>query len=320
VISGVALTLAGPVGPPADTVRALRGFADHCHAQGWTPCFYSVTAPLADALGTAGFRRLQVAEETVLDLGSLAFTGKKFQDIRTALNQARKNGVHNEWVDTRRTPLVILDQIRSISEEWVADKSLPEMGFTLGGIDELRDPDVRCSVIIDDERTVHAVASWLPIHQDGEVTGWTLDFMRRRGSGFKHSIEVLIAQAALDLQKEGYTELSLSGAPLASASGKEADEEPLSRVLGFIGRVLEPVYGFRSLFAFKSKFGPRYVPLYLCYEDPATLPAIGQAITRAYAPDVRAADLWRLLTTAPHRGRGADRSSAAPRAAAGKTP
>ncbi|MEG9248063.1 DUF2156 domain-containing protein [Arthrobacter sp. Soc17.1.1.1] len=318
VISGVALTLAGPVGPPAETARALRGFAEHCHAQGWTPCFYSVTAPLADALEAVGFRRLQVAEETVLDLGDLAFTGKKFQDIRTALNQARKTGVHSEWVDTRRTPLVILDQIRSISEEWVADKSLPEMGFTLGGIDELRDPDVRCSVIIDDERTVHAVASWLPIHEDGEVTGWTLDFMRRRGSGFKHSIEVLIAQAALDLQKEGYAELSLSGAPLATA-GKDADTDPLSRVLAFIGRALEPVYGFRSLFAFKSKFGPRYVPLYLCYEDPASLPAIGQAITRAYAPDVRAADVWKLLTAAPHRAKGPERASAA-RPAEGKAP
>lgn len=90
-------------------------------------------------------------------------------------------------------------------------------------------------------------------------------------------------------------------------------------MLAFIGRALEPVYGFRSLFAFKSKFGPRYVPLYLCYEDPASLPAIGQAITRAYAPDVRAADVWKLLTAAPHRAKGPERASAA-RPAEGKAP
>ena len=72
-------------------------------------------------------------------------------------------------------------------------------------------------------------------------------------------------------------------------------------MLGVVSRTLEPVYGFRSLFAFKAKFGPRYVPLYLCFEDPATLPAIGQAITRAYAPDVGAADVWRLLVTGPRR-------------------
>ncbi|MHA7286127.1 bifunctional lysylphosphatidylglycerol flippase/synthetase MprF [Arthrobacter sp. MDT3-44] len=304
VISGVALSLAGPVGPRADRDRALRGFCGYCHAQGWTPCFYSVTGEVAEALEVVGFRRLQVAEETVLDLGSLAFTGRKFQDIRTALNQARRIGVHNEWVDSGRTPLVILDQIRSISEEWVADKALPEMGFTLGGIDELRDPAVRCSVILDDDRTVHAVASWLPIHEDGRVTGWTLDFMRRRGSGFKHSIEVLIAQAALDLQAEGYAQLSLSGAPLARSgirTGTDVSDDALDRVLALVGRTLEPVYGFRSLVAFKSKFGPRYVPLYLCYEDPATLPSIGQAVGRAYAPDVSAVDVWRLLTAAPRR-------------------
>ncbi|WP_152916119.1 bifunctional lysylphosphatidylglycerol flippase/synthetase MprF [Arthrobacter sp. RIT-PI-e] len=300
VISGVALTLAGPVGPRPDEQRALRDFTQFCLTQGWTPCFYSVSGPTAEALAGSGFRRLQVAEETVLDLGDLAFKGKRFQDVRTALNQARRSGVRNEWVDTAHVPLVLLDQIRSISEEWVADKALPEMGFTLGGLEELRDPAVRCSVIVDDERTVHAVASWLPIHDEGRITGWTLDFMRRRGSGFKHSIEVLIAQAALDLQAEGYTELSLSGAPLARSGPVAAGEvEALDRILGLVGRALEPVYGFRSLFAFKSKFGPRYVPLYLCYQDPTTLPAIGQAITRAYAPDVNAVAMWRLLTARP---------------------
>lgn len=299
VLSGIALTLAGPVGPRSEEGRALREFSRFCLTQNWTPCFYSVSGDTADALAESGYRRLQVAEETVLDLDSLAFTGKKFQDVRTALNQARKNGVRNEWVDTAHPPLGLLDQIRSISEEWVADKALPEMGFTLGGIEELGDPAVRCSVIVDDDRTVHAVASWLPIHDDGRITGWTLDFMRRRGSGFKHSIEVLIAQAALDLQAEGYEELSLSGAPLARSGtrGTLATEvDALERVLGLVGRALEPVYGFRSLFAFKSKFGPRYVPLYLCYQDPTTLPAIGQAITRAYAPDVNVVAIWRLLT------------------------
>jgi lysylphosphatidylglycerol synthetase-like protein (DUF2156 family) len=49
------------------------------------------------------------------------------------------------------------------------------------------------------------------------VTGWTLDFMRRSGTGFKGSMEFLIANAALTLRTEGYSFLSLSGAPLARA-------------------------------------------------------------------------------------------------------
>ena len=58
-------------------------------------------------------------------------------------------------------------------------------------------------------------ASWLPIHREGRLIGWTLDFMRRRPHGFRHTMEALIGQAALDLQAEGFEELSLSGAPLA---------------------------------------------------------------------------------------------------------
>lgn len=126
---------------------------------------------------------MQVAQDTVLDLGELTFAGKQFQNVRTALNEARRNGHQVEWFHFPTAPRSIAEQIRSISEEWIADRALPELGFTLGGINELNDPAVRCSIVIDQDRTVHTVASWLPIHDDGNVVGWRLDFMRRRGTG-----------------------------------------------------------------------------------------------------------------------------------------
>jgi phosphatidylglycerol lysyltransferase len=48
--------------------------------------------------------------------------------------------------------------------------------------------------------------------------------------------------------------------------------------------VLEPIYGFKSLLAFKARFNPSYDPLFLAYRDPVALPKIGRAITRAYLP------------------------------------
>jgi len=53
----------------------------------------------------AGLGALQVAEETVLPLGGLAFTGRKFEDIRTALNHARKQGITAEWISFPTAPL-----------------------------------------------------------------------------------------------------------------------------------------------------------------------------------------------------------------------
>jgi hypothetical protein len=60
-------------------------------------------------------------------------------------------------------------------------------------------------------------------------------------------------------------------------------------LLDLSGRALEPVYGFRSLLAFKAKFQPEYRPLYMAYPDTAALPPIATAITRTYLPNLGAA-------------------------------
>ncbi len=304
VIGGVALTTGDPVGPPDRLRSSIVHFAEFAAANGWTPCFYSVTEETRAAAAGLGWGAIRVAEETVLDLGSIAFTGKRFQDIRTALNKARKQGIAAEWVRFPSAPLALTDQITAISEEWVADKDMPEMGFTLGGIDEIDDPQVRCLLAVDADRTVHGVTSWLPVYRDGEIVGWTLDFMRRRADGFRPAMEFLIASAALDLEREGYEFVSLSGAPLAKIEDEPdaergADSGALTSVLGgvldLLGRTLEPVYGFRSLLAFKAKFKPRYESLYLAYPDPAALPSIGNAVGRAYLPDMSFGQGLRLV-------------------------
>ncbi|WP_426997057.1 bifunctional lysylphosphatidylglycerol flippase/synthetase MprF [Pseudarthrobacter sp. N5] len=304
VVSGIALTLGAPVGPKSRMPAVVEEFARYCTSNGWTPCFYSVPAEVRAAASDRGWGSVQVAQETVLPLDSLSFKGKKFQDIRTAMNNATKAGIHAEWIRYPTAHLSVQAQIQAISEEWIADKKMPEMGFTLGGLDELNDPEVRCLLAIDTHHRVHAVTSWLPVYRKGHIVGWTLDFMRRRSTGFRASIEFLIASAATSLRDEGCDFISLSGAPLARAAG---DRQPgpfdfspqadggLDRLLDRLGSALEPVYGFRSLLAFKGKFRPRYAPLYMVYPDSAALPGIGNALTRAYLPDLSLGEGFQLL-------------------------
>jgi lysylphosphatidylglycerol synthetase-like protein (DUF2156 family) len=194
---------------------------------------------------------------------------------------------------------------------------MPEMGFTLGSLDELNDPDVRLLLAIDGGHTIHAVTSWLPVYRNGIIDGWTLDFMRRRSDGFRAGMEFLIAIAALSLKDEGYAFISLSGAPLARpnhvspsppGTAGQLTTGGLDRLLDWLGATLEPVYGFRSLLAFKAKFQPRYEPLYMLYPDAAALPAIGNAITRAYLPTLNLGEtlaLARRILRRPKRSRPA---------------
>lgn len=294
VLSTIALTTGDPFGEPSARRRAVGQFAAFCDARGWTPCFYSVNEESQAAAEALGWKSLQVAEDTVVPLAELEFKGKKWQDVRTALNKAGKAGITAEWWRFPDAPLALTEQIRAISEEWVADKGLPEMGFTLGGLDELDDPGVRCLIALDADRTIHGITSWMPVYRDGEPIGWTLDFMRRRSTGFRGVMEFLIASAALGLKEEGAEFISLSGAPMARVDRGEAPA-PLQRLVDVSGRLLEPVYGFRSLLAFKAKFQPDYHPMYMCYPDPAALPTITRAIGKAYLPHMTAAQGVRLV-------------------------
>jgi len=175
---------------------------------------------------------------------------------------------------------------------WVGDKGLPEMGFTLGGVDEALDPEVRCGLAVDADGRVHGVTSWLPAYgPDGVVVGWTLDVMRRLPDGFKPVTEFLIASACLSFRDQGAQWASLSGAPLAHS--EEGELGGLTRLLDRLGVMLEPLYGFRSLDAFKAKFQPRHVPMFMVFRDEAALPRISLALTEAYLPDASTADLAR---------------------------
>jgi len=285
VVGRVALTVGGPFGASGSKEGALGRFARFCTDRGWTPVFYSIDGRHEGFFRSIGWHTMVIAEETVLRPATFEMTGKKWQDVRTSINRAQRAGVSAVWTSYAALPLAQVGQLAEMSEQWVADKGLPEMGFTLGGLDELRDPAVRLMLAVDEAGAVHGVTSWLPSYRDGRVVGWTLDFMRRRADSINGVMEFLIAETALRMSDEDVEFLSLSGAPLAHTSST-ADARGIDRILAYISTALEPVYGFRSLLRFKRKFQPEFHPLLMAYPDPAALPMIGVALTRAYLPQL----------------------------------
>jgi lysylphosphatidylglycerol synthetase-like protein (DUF2156 family) len=276
--AGVAIVLGDPVGSTGWRQRAAAEFAAHCERERLVPAWFSVTADTADAVGT---RRVQVAEDTLIDLPDLAFRGKKWQDIRTARNRATKDGIEFRMITLADADPTIVQQVREVSTTWLKGKRTPELRFTLGGVDEAMDPRVRVGIAVDREGTVHGVTSWLPmLDGNGKPRGWTLDMMRRKAGGFKPVIEFLIAEACMTFQADGADLVSLSGAPLVRSGGGKVGF--VQRLLDGMGRLMEPLYGFGSLHAFKAKFQPRREPLYLVYRHAGDLPRIGAAVLAAY--------------------------------------
>lgn len=304
VSHGIALTLADPFGDPDEADAAVFEFVRFCDDRALTPVFYSVHQPCRDLLAAREWQSFSVGLESVIDPRAWQTKGKRWQDVRTAINRARRDGVHDTLTTFADASLAVQLQIAALSEQWVSEKALPEMGFTLGGVEQLHDRRVRLLIAQDEHGQLQAVTSWLPFCREGKVVGWTLDFMRRRPDSANGVMEFLIARMAERLQEEGEAEfMSLSTAPLAGLETTPATA--ISGLLGYISHTLEPVYGFRSLFLFKRKFQPREEPIYIVYPDAAALSNIGLAVAHAYLPDLRPRDLARLLRheeTSPERG------------------
>jgi phosphatidylglycerol lysyltransferase len=296
-IGGVAITVGEPFGHPTAFESAITEFASMCEYRGLQPCLYSVTARTLEVTHQLGWKSVHIAEDNLLPLGELQFAGKKWQNVRNAMNKAAREGITAQWWSYPEMPLDLVRQIHQISAKWMADKCLPEMNFMLGGLPELNDPNVRCLVAVGADRKLLAVTSWLPVYESGKPAGWTLDLMRRNGEpgAFHGVMEFLIATAALAFQEEGASFVSLAGAPLARL---DRGEQPcaVQRVLDMIANTMEPAYGFQSLRQFKAKFQPVYEPLYLTYPDPAALGSIAIAISRAYLPHLTSRQGLRLLT------------------------
>ncbi len=287
LINGVAVTTSEPIGDAEAALAAIVEFARYCDDNGWTPVFYAIHSIYADACKQMGWSSTIIGDETVVHPSEWDTTGKRWQDIRSSINRAEREGVRAEWTTFGQLSARHLSQIVEISEQWVAEKDLPEMGFTLGSIDELRDPAVRLMIASDASDHVVAITSWLPTYRAGEVIGWTLDFMRRTPNGSNGVMEFLIARSAERFRDEGAEFMSLSTAPLARGEGDDSEATSgATRVLEYIGTRLEPVYGFRSLLNFKRKFQPEFRPLAMAYPDALALPAIGVALARAYVPSM----------------------------------
>lgn len=303
VMHGIALTTTGPFGDPKEYMSDLEDFTRYCTEHSWSPVFYSVHKPQRDQLALQGWSTLKVGTEMVVTPSLWQTKGKKWQDIRTAINKAKRDKITDVLTTFNDAPWDVQSQIVDISEQWAELKALPEMKFTLGGLDELRDPQVAILYAINSDGTVLGVTSWLPTYRQDKVIGWTLDFMRHRTDSPNGIMEFLIARMAERLRDQGTVEfMSLSAAPLAGLNPDQGEDsgrntEFLQHALQLVADMMEPAYGFHSLFFFKKKFQPDEYPVYICYPDPAQIVQIGLAVVQAYLPDLKASQAFDALKT-----------------------
>lgn len=277
----MAVALADPVCAAELRAELIQQFVSFCHSQDWTPLFYGTGGEHRALYEQAGLITFKVGEDARIPLAEFNLAGGKFQNLRTARNKAKKEGLTFRWYDAKVGVDHGLEaQLHLLSDAWLHSKSGGEMTFDLGSFSLADIRERGCAVVLLPDGKVECFATWIPYAQG---TGRTLDLMRGRGSP-GGIMDFLILESMDHFKTEGVTEISLGNAPLANT---EEDPSLLSREerrVKVIFDRFDRFYRYKALFAFKRKYHPAWQGRYLAYPPGTLLARIGLAVAAVHLP------------------------------------
>lgn len=272
----VAFSAGDPLCAQGDREQAARQWFAHCRQNGWTPCVYEAAQEWLPVYERMGLRSLKMAEEALIDLAGFSLAGGKRAALRSMVHKVTRLGMTVRRYDRASQPEAAVDeQLEQISEQWLAEKRLGEMGFSVGRFSlEALDP-VHVFLCFSGE-TLLAFTSWRP-YRGGRAA--LLDLMRKRREAPSGTMDLLVARSLEELRAAGLQEASLANAPLANVGEPRGG---LEQGVALLFENLNAFYGYKNLFQFKKKFGPRWEGRYLVYPRGADLPRVAWALTRVH--------------------------------------
>ncbi|MCE9625668.1 MAG: phosphatidylglycerol lysyltransferase domain-containing protein [Deltaproteobacteria bacterium] len=273
----VAVSCGDPLVPKPLLENAIVAFSEYARRNSWVPCFYEVAEENLPVYQALGLRGIKIAEEALLGLPDFSLAGGKRASLRSMVHKISRTGLKVWRYDRKNHPDPRLDeQLEEISEEWLSDKHLSELGFTIGrfSLEALNEVHV---FVCGTEEKIEAFTSWLPFRQEQAAV---LDLMRRRRSAPSGTMDFLLANALLQLRESGVVTASLANAPLANVDRRHG---PIEKGLALLFENMNSFYGYKNLFQFKNKFAPNWEGRYLVYPKGVELPRIAYALARVHS-------------------------------------
>lgn len=272
----------GTAGRELDTDDAMRvrsalawRFKTNADANGGWPVFYEVSAEMLPLYIDLGLTFLKLGELARVDLDGFSLDGGSRKSLRRAIKDIEGDGAQFEVVPVEQVQ-GIMPALRTISDEWLANKCVREKGFSLGYFDEAYLQ--RCPIAVvraspgtgDDGSDIVAFANIL---RGGGREELSVDLMRFTARAPKGVMDYLFVKLMLWGKAEGYRSFNLGMAPLAGLEARAL--APLwSRAGSWLYRHGEHFYNYKGIRRYKEKFDPVWEPRYLASPGGVALPRI----------------------------------------------
>ncbi|MBN7771401.1 DUF2156 domain-containing protein [Marinobacter daepoensis] len=255
---GGTFVLSDPVCAPDRFPVILERF----HQKFPNACYIQVSKPVVDFLHLRfDLYGTQFGSESRIDLHKWTLSGKKKQILRTALNQAEKNGitVRERFSD---------DHTREISEAWIRTRKCKsnEIRFLIRPMEMDYRENERHFYAYQDGKAVGFIY-FDPIYRNNEIISYVPN-ISRANADFRQGIFYTLMAHAMDVFKaEGVPFLDLGLIPLSLDKATEHQESRLLKSL--MHGIYEKgnfLYNFKGLEFTKSRFRGDGFKTYCCHK------------------------------------------------------
>ncbi|MEC3863090.1 phosphatidylglycerol lysyltransferase domain-containing protein [Mesobacterium sp. TK19101] len=246
-----------PVGPNAAIEDLAWAFWDEAYDNAARPILYEVSERCLSLWIEMGFSLQKIGEEAVVPLAEFSLAGGKFKKMRAAHNKALKGGLEMTIVQPPHSS-DFLEEIKSVSDAWMGEKSAREKGFSVGRFDTDYLQNFPIAVVRREGRTL----AFANVMAPGDGSCVSIDLMRYRPEEASGMMEFLFIELMTRYRDRGAQEFSLGMAPLAGLEARKG-----GRMWNRFGAVLfrhgGAFYNFEGLRAFKQKFQPEWRPRFV---------------------------------------------------------
>lgn len=253
------IAMAQPVGPEAAWSELIWRFHESANRHGARTVFYEVEGPALPDFLELGLAVLKLGETARVDLAEFGLDGRRRANLRHSHNRAARAGVSFEILEPAAVA-ASMAELTAVSDQWLAEHKTREKRFSLGFFAPGYIAKQPAAVVRMDGRIVAFANLWLAA--DRSVC--SPDLMRFLPDAPKGVMDFLMVEIMLWAKAGGYRWYELGMAPL---SGLPAHR--LAPLWSKLGRLLyrhgANFYNFEGLRAFKDKFDPVWVPVYLVH-------------------------------------------------------
>jgi phosphatidylglycerol lysyltransferase len=263
------ISMGDPVGPDTEWPELIWRFRELSDRFGGWTVFYQVASDHLPYYLDLGLSLTKLGETARVSLADFSLEGSSRKELRYIERKMEKEGLTVEILPAARANECI-DELKRISDAWLAEKHTREKGFSLGRFDGAYLGHFDMAVVKKAGTSIAFSNLW----QSGDKAELSIDLMRYDPMASPHGVmDYLFIKLLRWGRDQGYRWFDLGMAPLSGLEDRSL--APLwNRLAAFLARHGEHFYNFQGLRQYKDKFNPVWEPRYLVSPGGLALPSI----------------------------------------------